>query len=61
GMGVSLLPVDLFKGDLQSGSLVVLPVAPPISKVNYVAVYPGKIELCKASELVILSEIAQYA
>jgi DNA-binding transcriptional LysR family regulator len=61
GMGVSLLPVDLFKGDLQSGSLVVLPVTPAISKVNYVAVYQGKTGHAKASELVILPEIAQYA
>jgi DNA-binding transcriptional LysR family regulator len=61
GMGVSLLPCDLFKDELQSGTIVILPVMPPIPKVNYVAVYSGNVVRSRATELAILPEIAQFA
>jgi DNA-binding transcriptional LysR family regulator len=61
GMGVSLLPYDLFKDDLQAGTMVILPVTPPIPKVSYVAVYSSNAVRSKTTELVILAEIAQLA
>jgi DNA-binding transcriptional LysR family regulator len=61
GMGVSLLPYDLFKDDLQSGSMVILPVSPPIPKVSYIAVYSSNAVRAKPTELAILPEIAQLA
>jgi DNA-binding transcriptional LysR family regulator len=61
GMGISLLPSDLFTDDLDSGSLVVHPVTPAIPKVSYVVAYPPNIGLSAAAELSILPEIAEFA
>jgi DNA-binding transcriptional LysR family regulator len=61
GVGVSLLPSDLFQDDLLSGALVVLPATPSIPKVGYAAVYLPNMDLSPAAELSILPEIAEFA
>jgi len=55
GVGVSLLPPDLFAGDLESGVLKILIEQPDVPKVEYSAAYvPG-------TEDSILPEVAAIA
>ena len=55
GLGVSLLPHELFRGEIEAGSLVVLPESPPVAKPEYSAVY------LPSAELHILPRIAAFA
>src|ERR1700694_2760908 len=55
GVGVSLLPPDLFAGDLESGVLKILIEQPEAPKVEYSAAY------LPASDVSILSEVAAIA
>jgi DNA-binding transcriptional LysR family regulator len=55
GVGVSLLPPDLFAADLESGALQVLIEEPKVFKVDYSAAYLPSIELS------ILPEVAALA
>jgi DNA-binding transcriptional LysR family regulator len=55
GVGVSLLPPDLFAGDLARGVLKVFVEQPEVQKVDYSAVY------LPASEASILPEVAAIA
>jgi DNA-binding transcriptional LysR family regulator len=55
GVGVSLLPPDLFAGDLESGALQVLIEHPTAPKVEYSAAY------LPAGEVSILPEVAAIA
>jgi DNA-binding transcriptional LysR family regulator len=61
GMGISLLPPDLYKEQLAAGTLVTLPVATAVPKVGYAAVYTQNTGLSAAPELSILPEIASFA
>jgi DNA-binding transcriptional LysR family regulator len=61
GVGISLLPSDLLKDDVQSGALVILPVTPGMPKVGYAAAYFPNEDLSSAAELSILPEIAEFA
>jgi DNA-binding transcriptional LysR family regulator len=61
GVGISLLPPGLLTDELQSGSLVVLPVTSSAPKVRYGAVYLQSVGLSPATELSILPEIAEFA
>src|ERR1700694_412639 len=55
GVGVSLLPPELFAGDLESGLLKILIEQPDVPKVEYSAAY------LPASDVSILSEVAAIA
>lgn len=55
GVGISLMPSDLFSNDIRSGALVLAHEKPRIAKVDYSAVY------LPTAELPILPEIAAYA
>jgi DNA-binding transcriptional LysR family regulator len=55
GVGVSLLPPDLFAADLESGALQILIEEPKVFKVDYSAAYLPSIELS------ILPEVAALA
>jgi DNA-binding transcriptional LysR family regulator len=55
GVGVSLLPPDLFAADLESGALQVLIEEPKVFKVDYSAAY------LPSTELSILPEVAALA
>ena len=55
GVGVSLLPPDLFAGDLESGTLKVLIEQPAASKVEYSAAYLPVVDVS------ILPEVAAIA
>jgi DNA-binding transcriptional LysR family regulator len=55
GVGVSLLPPDLFAADLESGALQILIEEPKVFKVDYSAAY------LPSTELSILPEVAALA
>jgi DNA-binding transcriptional LysR family regulator len=61
GVGISLLPSDLFKDEVRSGALVILPVTPGMPKVGYAAAYLPSEDLSSTAELAILPEIAEFA
>jgi DNA-binding transcriptional LysR family regulator len=58
GVGISLLPSDLFQNDLRSSALVILPVEPAVPPMAYGAVYAAD---TKSSNDSILPEIAAFA
>ena len=55
GVGVSLLPPELFAGDLKSGVLKILVEQPDVPKVEYSAAY------LPAADVSILPEVAAIA
>jgi DNA-binding transcriptional LysR family regulator len=55
GLGVSLLPYEMFRAEVEAGSLVVLPESPPVTKPEYSVVY------LPSAELHILPRIAAFA
>lgn len=61
GMGISLLPPDLYREQLRTGTLVRIPVTVPLPKVSYTAVYTHSPGLSSAPELSVLPEIVAFA
>jgi DNA-binding transcriptional LysR family regulator len=55
GFGVSLLPCNLFAGEVAAGSLVVLPKLPKLARSQYSAAYLPQ------AELAVLPQIAAFA
>jgi DNA-binding transcriptional LysR family regulator len=55
GLGVGLLPYEMFHREIESGDLIVLPESPPISKTEYSVTY------LPSAELHILPRIADFA
>ncbi len=55
GLGVSLLPYEMFRSEIEAGSLVVLPESPPVTKPEYSVVY------LPSADLDILPRMAAFA
>jgi DNA-binding transcriptional LysR family regulator len=55
GLGVSLLPYEMFYREIESGDLIVLPESPPVLKPEYSVAY------LPSAELHILPRIAHFA
>jgi len=61
GVGISLLPSEIFLDDLRSSALVVLPVVPDVAAMAYGAVYTVDSKATAPVEASILPEIAEFA